>query len=479
MTDTTTEPTATSSEDLASYTAPVPPIGCLTLTTAEPASTEQQLAAAIEPEIYEYRERTMLWAETEGVTQEIARLAARAAMTVQPTLANPTEQGLEREAVTERGQSIASSIDALTTQVKRIANTLTPPVAIVRDGVMTPLNDDAVMPATTCSARHHGFPGDHRQCIRAGQHPGDHGDGHGFRWSDTVAVYPVGTRTLAVCNQPGPWGDAHACIRPADHRDDHEAHDGCGWHDGQTEAPASVPNYATSLMGIEVHVPCPYCSGSPMYARHEITGHIASKHPEHVPPVRSDDAACRRMETRTCPPSYNGPCGDRPCARFESEDPTPWLDTAEAPTAEEADATIERVHSVVRLWAPKLLPRSEAYRLLTDLRVALDSTEQATTHQPSYADLRAAYDESWQLIEMQKDFLVTLRRLVLTATSEDEDMRPERCILAGERCGRGHLVELYDALVAADKRYAEAFPATADGPARPGRLPTHPDTKEG
>jgi hypothetical protein len=35
-------------------------------------------------------------------------------------------------------------------------------------------------------------------------------------------------------------------------------------------------------------------------------------------------AACRVMETRTCPASYAGPCGDRPCARFEYDDPTPW-----------------------------------------------------------------------------------------------------------------------------------------------------------
>ncbi|WP_330349251.1 hypothetical protein [Streptomyces sp. NBC_00582] len=51
---------------------------------------------------------------------------------------------------------------------------------------------------------------------------------------------------------------------------------------------------------------------------------------EHAP---ADDAMCRVMETRTCPPSYYGPCGDRPCARFESNDPTPWLDGAEAPAA--------------------------------------------------------------------------------------------------------------------------------------------------
>ncbi|MER7973786.1 hypothetical protein ABTX35_33080 [Streptomyces sp. NPDC096080] len=44
-------------------------------------------------------------------------------------------------------------------------------------------------------------------------------------------------------------------------------------------------------------------------------------------PVDDDQpATCRRMETRTCPPAYNGPCGDRrPCARFESDDPAPWL----------------------------------------------------------------------------------------------------------------------------------------------------------
>jgi hypothetical protein len=35
--------------------------------------------------------------------------------------------------------------------------------------------------------------------------------------------------------------------------------------------------------------------------------------------LRDGEAACRRMETRACPESYNGPCGDRPCARFESD----------------------------------------------------------------------------------------------------------------------------------------------------------------
>lgn len=35
---------------------------------------------------------------------------------------------------------------------------------------------------------------------------------------------------------------------------------------------------------------------------------------------------CREMPTRHCPASYGEICGDdRPCARYESEDETPWL----------------------------------------------------------------------------------------------------------------------------------------------------------
>lgn len=34
---------------------------------------------------------------------------------------------------------------------------------------------------------------------------------------------------------------------------------------------------------------------------------------------------CRRMVTRHCPTVYEAECGDRPCARFESDDTTPWL----------------------------------------------------------------------------------------------------------------------------------------------------------
>lgn len=43
----------------------------------------------------------------------------------------------------------------------------------------------------------------------------------------------------------------------------------------------------------------------------------------------ASDAMCRRMETRRCP-TLEG-CGDTPCARFESDDETPWLNVPTPP----------------------------------------------------------------------------------------------------------------------------------------------------
>lgn len=34
---------------------------------------------------------------------------------------------------------------------------------------------------------------------------------------------------------------------------------------------------------------------------------------------------CRQMPTRHCPIIYEGTCGEKPCARFESTDETPWI----------------------------------------------------------------------------------------------------------------------------------------------------------
>jgi hypothetical protein len=71
---------------------------------AATAGLREQLAATIESEIYEYRERTMLWEEG-GITTEIARLATRGAMealdsTEQPAAAwTPPPPGSTREHV--------------------------------------------------------------------------------------------------------------------------------------------------------------------------------------------------------------------------------------------------------------------------------------------------------------------------------------------------------------------------------------------
>lgn len=211
-------------------------------------------------------------------------------------------------------RAVISAAEELTMQVRRIANALTTPVAVIRDGVLTSLADTATVPATTCSAQYMKHAKLIRNCIRAAHHIGTgqpHTAEQGFCWSDITAVYPAGTRAPVVCNEPGPWDDAHSCIRRAGHTDDHEADDGCGWRTGMcdTGQHKQHPGFTCA----EVDQSRPYWN-----ARWE---------QEQQSPA-TDDVTCRRMETRICPPSYGRPCGERPCARFESDDPTPWLDTS-------------------------------------------------------------------------------------------------------------------------------------------------------
>lgn len=42
---------------------------------------------------------------------------------------------------------------------------------------------------------------------------------------------------------------------------------------------------------------------------------------------------CREMPTRHCPAVYEAVCGDRPCARYESDDEAPWLAEVAGPAA--------------------------------------------------------------------------------------------------------------------------------------------------
>ena len=51
-----------------------------------------------------------------------------------------------------------------------------------------------------------------------------------------------------------------------------------------------------------------------------LSDYLDGRNDDWQPPAN----ACRREITRTCPRSYEGVCGDRPCARFESKDEAPW-----------------------------------------------------------------------------------------------------------------------------------------------------------
>jgi hypothetical protein len=77
--------------------------------------------------------------------------------------------------------------------------------------------------------------------------------------------------------------------------------------------------------------------------------------------------------------------------------------------------------------------------------------------------------EAQQVIDMQKELIGTERRIVMTAMDhrESNGARITHC----DHCGRDHIGELDEAIHAADIAYAKVFPATTDGPRRPGRLP--------
>lgn len=99
--------------------------------------------------------------------------------------------------------------------------------------------------------------------------------------------------------------------------------------------------------------------------------------------------------------------------------------------------------------------------------------ESAAAAAGSYADraetAETALAEAQQVISLQKDLIGGMRRIVRAAMHdrEDDGVRVERC----RRCGMDHMADLETEIREADKAYAEAFAATADGPARPGRLP--------
>ena len=92
--------------------------------------------------------------------------------------------------------AVLRAAEALTTQVRRIADAMETPVVTYEDRAV----DDATTPVTTCSAQCHRFD-PVRECIRAAHHTGkDHVDEAGFHWSDTVAVYPLADSTVRIAH---------------------------------------------------------------------------------------------------------------------------------------------------------------------------------------------------------------------------------------------------------------------------------------
>ena len=91
-------------------------------------------------------------------------------------------------------KAVVRAAEALTTQVRRIADALSTPVVryevATDDGATTTGDDDTTTAATECSAQYHA-DGYDTQCIRAAQHPGLHVDTKGFSWPELYAVYPL------------------------------------------------------------------------------------------------------------------------------------------------------------------------------------------------------------------------------------------------------------------------------------------------
>lgn len=64
--------------------------------------------------------------------------------------------------------------------------------------------------------------------------------------------------------------------------------------------------------------------------RGQPTGHLRDRRRPHrgapqMTGLFEPEHPCREMPTRHCPVVYQSTCGDRPCARFESDDEAPWL----------------------------------------------------------------------------------------------------------------------------------------------------------
>lgn len=189
-------------------------------------------------------------------------------------------------------RAVISAAEELTMQVRRIANALSTPSAIIRDGVLTPLNTATTTPT-------------------------------------------MGLR--CVCGDPIEWWAGPS--------------ESAGW--------IHSPNPSKPIL--DVHRPrpaetCEHLGPHPGFSCAEVDAtqpyFRVRWEQEQQARATHDDVTCSRMETRTCPPSYGRPCGERPCARFESDDPGPWLATAETSATDEGTCLGDGPEqpAITRIW---------------------------------------------------------------------------------------------------------------------------------
>ena len=109
--------------------------------------------------------------------------------------------------------AVVRAAEALTTQVRRIADALTTTAAQAVVDAATAVQADYALaptpvddgPAEQCAARWHPSGPTNQlptACIRPARHVEDHADGSGFHWTDAVAIYPAESPFVTVHAAP-------------------------------------------------------------------------------------------------------------------------------------------------------------------------------------------------------------------------------------------------------------------------------------
>lgn len=322
-------------------------------------------------------------------------------------------------------KAVVRAAEALTKQVRRIADTLTTPV--VRYEVAAD-DDGPTTPATTCSAQHHGtdrlVP---TACIRAAHHEDPkHSDGSGFHWTEAVAVYP--TDSTVKVSPPLP--------RPAEEIEDERA---------------VREREATTL-----HLRCPYCADRQLIPRRQLVEHIARLHPDVETEGPADDEDAQRTARRA---SLRNLLDRLDRSTVHHYDEAQLLrqhveaEIREADTAREvargnrrhvqhlareidrltaevdqAQAAIERVRAAVK-WARHNHPG--LVHVHDRLRAALDGTEQPEPPARNFAAYQAAIARVALILREEREHREQ------TDPSERQD-----CVM----CGADHFAEIRDAI---------------------------------